>query len=324
MKSVQELREFYETTLLDDLRELEAKRKKIVRKLLYVGLGIGAAIVGVCLMLGQVFIQKPMALLFPVVIGGLIFGLVYRFSTKGYVSQFKAGVIRKIVTFVDNNLSYNEMGRIEQAIFMMSEIFKKRPDRYRGDDLVRGKMGATAIEFSEVHAEYKTETRDSKGRRQTHWHTIFKGLFFVGDFNKNFKGRTVVLPDTAEKLFGRIGQLLQSWNVVRDELIKLEDPEFEKAFAVYGNDQIEARYILSTSLMQRIVGFKEKTGRRIYLSFVGSKVFVAVTYRKNLFEPRVFKTLLDFGPIQEYFEDLQLAIGIVDDLNLNLRIWGKQ
>ncbi|MHC4648718.1 MAG: DUF3137 domain-containing protein, partial [Planctomycetota bacterium] len=106
--------------------------------------------------------------------------------------------------------------------------------------------------------------------------------------------------------------------------IKLEDPEFERHFAVYGNDQIQARYILSTSLMARIVDFKKKTNRKIYLSFVGSRVFVAVSYSKNLFEPRLFRTILDFELVQEYFEDLQLAIGIVDDLNLNTRIWSKE
>jgi hypothetical protein len=31
-----------------------------------------------------------------------------------------------------------------------------------------------------------------------------------------------------------------------------------------------------------------------------------------------------FAPIQEYFEDLQLALSIVHDLNLNTRIWNKQ
>jgi hypothetical protein len=113
-------------------------------------------------------------------------------------------------------------------------------------------------------------------------------------------------------------------NIFRGELIKLEDPEFESHFVVYGTDQIQARYILSMSLMERIVEFRKKTGRKIYLSFVGSKVFAAVSYTKSLFEPRLFRTLLDFDPICEYFRDLQLAIGIVDDLNLNTRIWSKQ
>ena len=110
---------------------------------------------------------------------------------------------------------------------------------------------------------------------------------------------------------------------MRDQLVKLEDPEFEKHFVVYSKDQIEARYILSTSLMRRIVDFKKKTKKDIHLSFVGSKVYVAISYVRDLFEPRVFQTLLSFEPIQQYFEDLSLAIGIVDDLNLNTRIWTK-
>ena len=130
-------------------------------------------------------------------------------------------------------------------------------------------------------------------------------------------------PDIAESLLGKFGQRLQSLNILRGELVKLEDPEFERHFSVYSNDQIEARYILSMSLMKRIVDFKQRTGRKIYMSFVGSKVFVAISYRRNLFEPRIFKTLLDFEPIRQYFEDLELAIGIVDDLNLNTRIWSK-
>jgi len=239
--------------------------------------------------------------------------------TKGYVARFKSLVIRKIVRFIDENLNYNADECIDKTTFMLSKIFTTKPNRYKGDDLVWGKTGATKIKFSEIKAEH--ESGSGKNRRR---YTIFKGLFFIGDFNKHFTCETVVLPDTAEKLFGHFGQKLQSMNIFRGQLIKLEDPEFENHFVVYGDDQIQARYILSTSLMERIVEFRKKTGRKIYLSFVGSKVFVAVSYTKSLFEPRLFRTLLDFEPVREYFEDLQLTIGIVDDLNLNTRIWSKQ
>ena len=135
----------------------------------------------------------------------------------------------------------------------------------------------------------------------------------------------MVLPDTAQKLFGNwLGNLFQSWNFTRDDLIKLEDPEFERLFVVYGTDQIEARYILSTSLMKRIVDFKKKTGKTIHLSFINNEIYVAVSYNKNLFEPKIFKTLLDFNVIREYYSDLQLALGIIEELNLNTRIWSKQ
>ncbi|MHC5091781.1 MAG: DUF3137 domain-containing protein [Planctomycetota bacterium] len=122
-------------------------------------------------------------------------------------------------------------------------------------------------------------------------------------------GQTLVLPDSAEKLFGGFGKMLQSWNMGRPDLIQLEDPQFEREFVVYGTDQIEARYILSTSLMRRILDFKQK---------------VAVPMKKNMFEPKYFSSLSDFSPILDYYNDLAFAAGIVDDLNLNTRIWTKE
>jgi hypothetical protein len=181
----------------------------------------------------------------------------------------------------------------------------------------------TAVRFSEVHAEYKTTTRDSRRRTRTQWHTIFKGLFFIADFNKHFSGRTVVLPDTAERFFGRFGQTLQNMNLTRAELIKLEDPEFERQFVVYGTNQVESRYILSTSLMQRILEFQKEVEAPLHIAFVASSIYIAIATRKNMFEPRIIRTILDIGLIQEYVEDLQLAMGIVEDLNLNTRIWTK-
>ncbi len=324
MKTHEELKEFYESTLVNDLKVLEERRKGIVGKLLIiVAVALGIAGVGAIVMASS-GTPAPVIIIVPLIGALVVGGIALSVMRKGYVQEFKTRIINKLVRFVDDSLSYTQHACIPESVYMSSQIFRRRPDRYKGDDMVSGKIGVTQIEFSELKSEYKTTSTNSKGRSQTHWHTIFKGLFFVADFNKHFAGETVVLPDTAEKLFGMLGQKLQSLNTFRGKLIKLEDPEFEKLFVVYGNDQIEARYILSTSLMERITNFKKKTKRPIYLSFIGSNVFVAVSYTKNLFEPKIFSTLLDFAPILEYFEDLNLAVGIVEDLNLNTRIWTKK
>ena len=39
----------------------------------------------------------------------------------------------------------------------------------------------------------------------------------------------------------------------RQKLIKMDNPEFEKEFVVYSDNPIKARYILTHSLMQRIL-----------------------------------------------------------------------
>ncbi|MGB3113897.1 MAG: DUF3137 domain-containing protein [Candidatus Omnitrophota bacterium] len=317
MKTIEELRDLYVHQIAPGLEDLEKERKKIVRKLLTYAF----IIIPVSALLGLLLIKSsPRFATFLIVVGIVIMTFIYQWLIKDYRRLFKTAVIEKLVKFIDDKLAYSKFNKISESLFMVSGLFRQKCDTYSGDDYVSGMLGKTKVEFSELYTAY--ETRNSRGGSQEH--IIFKGLFFAADFNKHFKGRTIVLPDTAEKLLGHVGTFFQSMNKLRGDWIKLEDPEFEKLFVVYGNDQIEARYILSTSLLKRIVDFQKKTGKKIYLSFVGSKVFVAIPYRKDLFEPRVFQTILDFKPVQGYFEDLQLAAGIVDDLNLNTRIWTKE
>jgi len=318
MKTIADLKQFYDTTLLPDLRVLEQQRRDIVRKVMTV-IVVMVVVIGLAGVAFFSMSNNGLAIIIPAVLCIMIGGGVCKYYTRDYVTDFKSRVIERIVHFIDDNLSYEPKRCIDRSTFMLSKIFTTKPNRYKGDDLVSGRIGETLIQFSELNAVH--ETGSGKDKHRT---TVFRGIFFIGDFNKHFVGQTVVLPDTAQKLFGRFGQKLQSLNVFRGELVKLEDPEFESHFVVYGSDQVEARYILSTSLMARITDFKEKTGKRIYLSFIGSMVFVAVSYTRDLFEPKLFKTLLDFGPIRQYYQDLQLVIGIVDDLNLNTRIWSKE
>jgi len=322
MKTLEELKDFYQTELIKDLQLLDAKRRQVMRNML---IAVGVIVVVGLVAFGAITAQggPPQILFFFLIGGGILAAGVFYLSSKGYKAEFKQQIIRKIITFLEPELTYQPNGIIDKQMFKISGLFNHHIDRYRGEDKVAGTVGKTEIAFSEVHAEYKTTSGTGKNRH-TEWHTIFKGLFFIADFNKHFNSQTVVLPDTAEKLFGGFGQILQSWNVARADLVRLEDPEFEREFAVYGSDQIEARYILSPALMRRILDFKKKTGAKLYLSFTGSKVYVALPLTRNLFEPKYFASITDFSHLTEYYHDLSLAVGIVDDLNLNTRIWTKE
>lgn len=107
------------------------------------------------------------------------------------------------------------------------------------------------------------------------------------------------------------------------QLVELESSGFEQEFSVYSDNQITARYILSPSLMQRILDFKRQSRRTFYLSFVDGKLYIAISFSKSLFEARVFSTLLDYDIYRDYFTDLLFAKSIVEELNLNRRIWSK-
>jgi hypothetical protein len=315
--------EYYRTHLLPVLEELEARRKAVSKTFRVIVVSVVVVVSSLAFAVWR-FSVHPAVLLAALLVGVAVCAISWLVLTRGFVPEFKRRVIGGIVRFCDPGLTYTPERHVSRSRFQGSEVFQHTIDRFRGEDHVCGRIGATEVEFSEVHAEYKTTTRDSKGHTTTHWHTIFKGLFFIADFNKHFRGTTVVLPDAAERIFGFLGSKLQSMNFMRGELVKLEDPEFEREFVVYGDDQIEARYILSTSLMARITDFKRRTGKQTYLSFARSNVHVAISTDKDMFEPRIFRTLLDPALIEDYLHDLQLALGIVEDLDLNTRIWTKE
>jgi len=319
MRTTEDFERFYREELQPALAGLEARRKTILRRGLFVLLG-WLGLVAVATPLVTTSIDEGLVSIGVVAILGLAFpSIVVALPMGRYRDDFKQRIIGPIVHFLGEGMRYEPHSRVQESVYLASRIFPREPDRYRGDDLVSGRIGRTDLQFSELHTEYRSKNSDGKGS----WRTIFRGLFFAADFHKNFRGTTLVLPDTAERLFGGFGKMLQSWNRMRGRLIKLEDPEFERLFVVYGDDQIEARYILSPSLMERIAEFRQRAGRQVCLSFVRSRVFVAVRYDRELFEPRFYRSILGLEAVTGYFEDLRFALGIVDDLNLNTRIWSK-
>lgn len=320
MKSIEEFKTFYETALFSELSKMEGNRKKAVG-LFWLMMGIFLATTGAAVGVGLAGMVVPVIIIIGVT--GLVFIIILAVKfgrlRKQTKQTYKESIIRPIVHFIDDSLTYDPYTSISQTDFSASKIFTQGVDRYKGDDFIQGKVGKTDVRFSEVHAEYYTTDKDGK----RHYHTIFKGLFLIADFNKHFHGETYVLIDTAEKLFGKLGKMLQKANFSRPQLVKMEDPTFEKAFVVYGSDQIESRYILTPAMMERMMKLKEKSNR-VQFSFKNSQVNIALPVSKNLFEAPLFKSMLKFDQVQEYYEYLLLAIGVVEDLDLNTRIWTKQ
>lgn len=320
MKRLSELTDFYYKELYPSLEEFEQERKNIVWKIKLYGSALGIASILILIKIAQSYhVAHPLFLIFLFIFIVLI-GFLYQWLSHDYDSQFKSKVIAPIIEAIDPSFVYTPGIPVSRHIFERSHLFKHSIDRYRGNDSVKGSIDGVSIEFSDVHAEY--ETRDSKGRTQ--WHTLFKGLFIVTDFHKNFHGRMVVLPDLAQNNFGALlGGWLQSMNFTRDDLVKLDDPEFEKYFAVYGNDQIEARYILTHSMMKRIVDLRKKLNLSLYISFIANHMHIAVETHRDHFEPNVFKSLLDYDQTMEYLRTLHSTIGLVEELRLNEKLWSK-
>ena len=255
-------------------------------------------------------------------------------------------------------MAYDKNGYVPESAVREGGLFN-RLENFRGEDLFTGKLGQTEIAFSEIMVDYRVTvtTRDSKGNSSTRTETrTMGGLYMVVDFNKSFNGRTLVLPDFMEKMLGgtiggiadkalthfknraraqhnRHGHMNATGHLVFADpdqdsglkLIRMEDPEFEEMFKVYTTDQMEAFYILSTSLMARLTAFVKDVGANIRFGFSKSNLHLFVPGTAGaMFEITTGDDLTSFDPFHLIHQQLDTALGVVEDLNLNTRIWGDK
>jgi len=329
MRTKAEFDQYFNTGLSDVIKSLDTARKKVATRL-YLTHFLNLVIILIFLIFAAVFANmmekgEIESGEFSIIVVGVVcmalIGLqiyLYYKKRKKYVMSFKVDLINPIIKFIDEGLNYFPENYIPSGAFTGSKIFHQPFNRYSGDDLIDGVVDKTKISFSELHVANIVQ-RD----KRTEKHPVFDGMFFIADFNKNFKSQTFVLPDTAEKLFKGLGKFFQSMSWSYGKLVQMENVEFEKLFVVYSNDQIEARYILSLSMMERMVSLKKKFNRPIYFSFINSNVNFAVSLKGKQLEPTVIRSLDNRKIIDSYFGLLNDMIAIVDELNLNTRIWGK-
>lgn len=236
-------------------------------------------------------------------------------SVKQYHQAFNETVITQIAAFLMEDSYYQRDGFVSKEEFSDCRFFSKQIDYFTGEDYFYGRCGQTKIQFSELNVQHRAEYRDSKGRRCYEWIKLFDGVYMVADFHKEFKGRTILVPEST--YFFRPSE-------VNLAPVKLEDPNFEKVFRAYGSDQIETRYILSTSMMRRLTELFEANQERFpALSFFDSKVHIAFSDKRNLFEGKVRQSLVDFETIKPHFIEMNRIVNLVELLDLNTRIWSK-
>ena len=306
---------YYRQEIVPELTQLEQLRKAELKRVRFMW-----SSTVISLVLAFALMTPPLVILF-LLISLLLYFFFFGFNRRrvDFKTEYKKVVMGKIAQFISPELAFTPNLFITEARYNASHIFLADPDIYSGEDLVSGKIGNTQIEFCELHT--KDRTQDSKGR--TTYTTIFKGVFFIADFNKNFNGQTYILSDFSERFMGVFGKWLQKANFMRPDVVHLEDPEFEKYFAVYGSDQVEARYLLSPSFMERLLAFRKKTDAKLQCAFVDNHFYVAVPMTKNMFEPSLRKSVMNAEAVQGFYEDLLFCISIVQDLDLNTRIWTK-
>ncbi len=318
MATSAEIDALYESTLKPRLESLEGLRHEVKGYVTKAVLLVGTP-AAILFLSGLISLALPSSLdWLPTAVGfvGLFAGvgiagvkyLIPGFAAfSNYRVRFKHEVAAEVFKIVCPTASYAPLDGIAESVFEEPGLFNTRGG-FKSDDRVRGRIGQTPFEAADVSRSYTTGGKNSRTV------VVFRGLFFHIDFNKTLRGVTLVDPvGAASTSIGDRSGLTR---------VTLENPAFDAKFAVYASDDVEARYILTPSMMERILALQSRTDKNIHLGFKGTRAYLGVNYGRALFEPGI-KASTSVEAIHEMAAHFALAGGIVHELDLNTRIWTK-
>ena len=227
-----------------------------------------------------------------------------------YADSYKAQVFAQVCEQRYPSLRFHPNKGMPWKVLDESQLFAWISDEYRSQDYFEGRIGQTDVRFAEAVAK-RERKRLHNGRLQTYLQTYFKGLIFEADFHKHFHSTSRILP-AGEKVAEVRGQ----------GIVTLEDPQFQHLFVTTSTDQVDVRYVLSASMVARIVDLRSRCpGLRILLKH--ERMLLVLPSERDRFEPRLYRKARCSQQIAEFVADVDAVLAIVNALNLNTRIWSK-
>lgn len=223
---------------------------------------------------------------------------------KNFENEVKKGMMDAFLSFFGNFLwsCKDSISKIEIEDSKLVDKFTKM----KHDDYFSGEHRGLSVEISEVELTW------GSGRNSN---TIFNGIFVKLGMNKKFNSHTIIVEDNPVK-----GFFAKSFQTDMQK-VELEDVEFEKEFDVYGQDQVEARYLITAGFIERFKNLKEvyKT-TNIKAAFLDNSIIIAIPCKRDMFRlGALTKPVSDTGQIQELFDEFVAVLSLVDLLDLEAK-----
>ena len=104
--------------------------------------------------------------------------------------------------------------------------------------------------------------------------------------------------------------------------VNLEDLEFEKDYNVYSNDQIEARYVLTTAFMERFKNIKLAfKASKIEASISEQGILIAISTNRDLFKVgKLWRPVADYEQFKTMADEFASILELIDTLKLEQNI----
>ncbi len=319
---------YYKAKIEPELEKFEIYRKKKLlayRKMLFLSIFFGIIIFIITFYIYPNLVEYSKGdyrnkeikypYILPITIAFFI-GLIYSiYKLKKIRRNFdyatKSSLYNKIIGYY-SSLKYIPIKGIDAFTVEQSKILPKF-DRYKSEDYIEGSYKSVDIKLSEIELIKMVREVKRIGNQSIIKYKeeqIFKGLFLITDFNKKFSSNTYILANSWIKIFKGLPD-----DVKR---VTLEDPVFEKKFDVYSDNQVESRYLLTPSFMERLTKINKK--QQISCCFINGEMMMALPLKSEFLPSLGLTEVLDYPKAKQVLSQLDLFFEVIDILKLNVNI----
>lgn len=285
------------------------KRENIIRiVIILIALYIEYSII----MFGEGEIEFISLLSLVVMIGVVTsFVIVHRIC---YKELYKKEVIRTLVEEMDESFAYGK-GVVASRDYKNAD-FEQKFDNFYVEDCIQGTVGENnLLQMGEIKTE--VISIDEEGRKENY--TQFHGLFAVVKMEKFSFTQVRIRQNGVMKRKYKTDKITRR-NISSSgvERLEMDSSEFEQIYDVFSDDKIKTMQILTADVMQLLVDFRIKYSMYPEITIKDNKVYLRFAIMKNLFEPAVFKKILDYEYLHNQYKFLENIVELIDKLIKNI------
>lgn len=231
----------------------------------------------------------------------LFFFTLSYLTWRSIKKRFEKDIKKKIMDSVCScfgNLQWISEPYVEDKFFQNINLIRTY-DSSSYDDIFKG-------EYNGVNYEI-IESKFIRGKN-----SVFDGVIVKLDMNKPFKGNTVIYPETSM-------HLSPSSKLVHTEL---EDTVFNQKFDVFTDNEVEARYLITPSFMERIKRMRIAFyADKVACSFYHKYLYIALYTTRDLFSLcSLTKPVNDARQFFTMYEEIISIIKLIDHFKLDQKI----
>lgn len=327
LKPVAEFRSFAEKELAPTLASME-KGRSASHGMFKISTIVAVAFVAVMMILAFTgvlnFSSQTSVLYF--IIGFVVFGFLLSFvsmqqakkkmaGTEDY-TQLKSKIFSRVVHYISPDFQYIEKGHIGLGDLLASFLFRQERYDLTGGDQIVGHYNGVPFQSCNLTLTYRPTVRKENESDRV----AFYGNYFVARSPKTFEHPIVIHP--VKSFFGTLNDNdIAAYLNTGGERIRLEDPEFQKMFEVYCDDQITARYVLTPAFMERLKKLNERYKGQVYIAINTDNIVIA-TNRGNALNSvdspigALFQKI-DLNLVTEVYEELVEQLQMIETLKLS-------